>query len=524
VTIQKHLGNALFGAMIVVQVAALWMWRFFPSQDGPSHLYNTTVLNDYRALPLYQQYYRIQHSLGGNLLADVFLGSLRKIFPPLIAEKILITTYLISFPVAFRLLLSAVAPGAALGFSFFAFVLTYNRYLHLGLWNFCLSVPLVLLSIWVVARPAERLMPSAIGGLTLLGFATYATHIIGWGMLVMATAGILLSEQASWMPIEKRRPLRESVWLFGAVMAPGTVAALFAVREPHPLEFSNESLLARAGLLYRFTFLNSYGETELLLRRTLLVLVLAIAVFVVAKALLLRDPLGNAWLLLAALGSLLVFFGPDKYGDGLWIRERVELFAFLFLVMGLAVSKSSQSVAPAIMILLCGLTAYSMLHRRSAYEYWNTRLADYAALAPRIEPNSIVLPLHFGIPPTNPLLHAVGYWTPKPFIDLWNYEAHSDLFPVRFKPGLASKPPSIPSYSDYLRSLKSGPAPIDYVLVDATKDTAWRWDEAAESSGILADLELVHSSSWSSSSWSPLWAPQREGTLRLYRRIKRVSQ
>jgi len=255
-----------------------------------------------------------------------------------------------------------------------------------------------------------------------------------------------------------------------------------------------------------------------------LVLVLLVSAFVFAKAAFLRNSIRNPWLLLTIAGLLMVLFGPDKYGDGLWLRERVAVFTFLFLAAGLAASRSSSTVAPAVMFLLCGLIVYSMVHRRSAYEYWNNRLADYAALAPRIEPNSTVLPLHFGIPPTNPLLHAVGYWTPKPFIDLWNYEAHTDQFAVTFQPGLALKPSSILSYSDYLRSLESGPTPIDYVLVDATKDTAWRWDDAAASSGLLADLELVYSSPWSTSSWSSSLGPQAEGTLRLYRRVKRFAQ
>jgi hypothetical protein len=77
----------------------------------------------------------------GNLVTQLVLSSLLTVLPPLVAEKTFLTLYLVSFPVAFRRMLQALG-GDARSFSFFAVVLSYNHWLHLGFWN--LRIPLTL--------------------------------------------------------------------------------------------------------------------------------------------------------------------------------------------------------------------------------------------------------------------------------------------------------------------------------------------------------------------------------------------
>src|ERR1700680_1444491 len=47
-----------FLALMVLECSALWVYPYFPSQDGPSHLHNASVLASYGTEVIYRQYYR----------------------------------------------------------------------------------------------------------------------------------------------------------------------------------------------------------------------------------------------------------------------------------------------------------------------------------------------------------------------------------------------------------------------------------------------------------------------------------
>jgi hypothetical protein len=500
--------------MIGAQILTLWMWKFFPSQDGPSHLYNVTVLFNFSKVPLYRDYFKIEFSPIGNMLTDLLLGNLMRLFSPLIAEKILISIYLILFPVALRILLTALAPEVALGFSFFAFALSYNFFLHMGFWNFCLSVPLALLTLWMVVRPAKPVTRISISALFLLAFATYLAHLVAWGILALATGWILWCEQRGW-PATKtlRRPL-DRVWTFAAVVAPTVLAALFVAHQPHRFGFPRMSLAAKAQLLYKLRFLMGYGGSETMLQRTLFVVFLIALAALAARSFACRSRFWNPFLALAGLCIFMAVFGPARYGNGRNIRERAELFGILFLVAGLAVSGWPQKVNPILAVCLSALSLLAIWNRRSAYDYWNTRLGEYAALEQRIEPNSTVLPLVFEESQIHPTLHAIRYWSPKPFIDVSDYEAASKDFIVRFRPGKSltqdnlwsSDGPSL--IAGYLRRLVQLRPAVDYVLVDQEYRHFDGWKEAENFSGILSEFRLEYAS-------------PPPGNLRLYRNLHR---
>jgi hypothetical protein len=123
--------RVLFLALLLAQIAPIWWWTYFPSQDGPSHLYNAAVAADYASTPLYREFYQFQLSPGGNLLAPLLQAALTKLFPPLLAEKLLLTLCLTLFVLGFRYLVQSFAPGGET-VPLFGFVLAGNWFLHMG--------------------------------------------------------------------------------------------------------------------------------------------------------------------------------------------------------------------------------------------------------------------------------------------------------------------------------------------------------------------------------------------------------
>ena len=503
--------DVLFLLTLGAQLIPLWFWTYFPSLDGPSHLYNASILLNYSKTPLYQQYYRITFHTPGNVLTQLVLASLLAVLPPLAAEKTFLTLYLVSFPVAFRALLQALG-GQARSFSFFAFVLSYNHFLHLGFWNFCAAIPLALAALAYVAAGKDRpLRGGRLAALAALALAAYLCHPMAWAIAAMGAIWLLAWERLA-VPVPKvSRSFKQRRLAAAAVLLPGLLY-LLSTRVPGQLSFPRFSFWGAARSLYQLGFLNSYGQSEWWLRRTTLACALLLIVFAAMTGGLRRFK--NSMLILSLALAPVIAFGPDAFGTLGLIRERLAIFAFLFLCAGLAmVQGPSKMLCPLLAIFLSGLSVVALWRRQPAYKYWNARLQEYAALAPRIPANSVLLALSFTDPEehSSPTVHATGIWTPKSLIDLSNFEARDVIFPVRFRNVRSPQTDIYVPLKVYLERLASRQFQLDYILFDAEPATLMRPQELERSSGILKEFALDYASS-------------PGGHLRLYRRRKHGSE
>src|SRR6266436_8396313 len=75
--------------LLVLYIIPYWAFPYFPSQDGPSHLYTAGVLASHSSSRIYQQYYAIHLSPAGNVLAQALLTGLFQIAGGGVAEKLL---------------------------------------------------------------------------------------------------------------------------------------------------------------------------------------------------------------------------------------------------------------------------------------------------------------------------------------------------------------------------------------------------------------------------------------------------
>jgi hypothetical protein len=448
--------RVLFLALLLAQAAPVWWWTYFPSQDGPSHLYNAAVAAEYASTPLYREFYTLQFSPGGNLLAPLIQAALTKFLPPLLAEKLLITFCLTLFVLGFRYLVQSFAPGGE-AVPLFGFVLAGNWFLHMGFWNFCLSLPLAFFARGCFQRGGRKLV------FTSLVLLTYFAHLLAWAVLAVCVAWL-------WFFTHRGR-----FRLAACVLAPAPLAALFHAGgertiEPGRIPGSLDALAVHlTGYLHSFSLLEWAAG------------VLALLVLLPNARGLKSSPL--AWL--SFLLALLSFLAPESYGTGTFIAPRVMIFATaLFAAAAAAVSKPSRAAAAVFAICAIAMTAA----RQPGYREGNRRIAAYRAFAAQLPQGSRVLPLNAGSPgshSTGPLLHALGYESAKRLINLRNYEAGVDYFLVRFRPekspygrlgtnkGMEKNPPEV-DLSSYEW--------IDYVLVQGDYRVAHpRFELAAES-------------------------------------------
>jgi hypothetical protein len=490
-----------FYALLLLECVPIWIFRYSPSTDGPSHLYNASVLANY-GIEIYRRYYTITlFQPAGNVLSQYILIVLLKLTGPVMAEKAFLSGYIILFFLSFRYFLRALTPYADY-FSCSAGVLALNSFFYMGFWNYSYSVCLVLIALGYYLRQQKREASPSPVLLTLVAFVIYATHAVSWLVYVIAVTILVMTQAMSGIPrrgeyrlssllkIALKRMLKPAKVVCGLAL-PGVCTMIYywmntqhevariqspvgQVPRPHessstlylfihqllPLGFINHLephsllrylephvLLSRLEPLY--SILYSFNGSELILSEAVAGMLFIALLVVVGVAF--RQRQYNVWntgiLLVCLTCSVLAIAGPSAWGTG-QIRLRLALYAWLFVVAWLAVGLRSWPRVPlnVISALFCCVAVVAFAVRLPALSKWNKRLSAFAVMGRHLRPESTVLHLtleHFdNAEVAQPYLHAVDLLstTTRPIIDLRNYEAFTYYFSTRFRPEVSPFP------------------------------------------------------------------------------------
>ena len=138
----------LLAALVVLHVVPFWAFRYFPSQDGPSHVENAFVLaHFYEGDRDYGQYLEVNARPVPNWLSHAVLASLMRVFPPLASEKMLLTGYVVLFALSMLYFINSTCGRSKEWLALVAFPLVSSRLVHMGFYNFVISVPLAFVAI-----------------------------------------------------------------------------------------------------------------------------------------------------------------------------------------------------------------------------------------------------------------------------------------------------------------------------------------------------------------------------------------
>jgi hypothetical protein len=476
----------LFYALLALLLVPLWAFRFFPSQDGPAHLESAAILRDYHRpdRSLLPRVYTISDHFDPNWLGHLVLLGLMTVLPPLAAEKVLLTGYVVLLPLGLRYALDGVRAGAG-WLAVLAFPIVPNFLYHMGFYNFCYSLALFCFVVGYYLRHHERFgvrQTLILGALALL---TYFCHIVGVAAAMLAVGVLALAWRPANEPLLGR--LLKPALAFLPVVVLG---AAFVGRQGTAAGWFTDPLTLWE-YLSSLEMLVSYINAERLLTG-LLFWGLAALTFIVLWARWRSRSFGRADWLLAVAGVILFgyFISPTALSGGSYIKPRLALLTLLALVLWLGsfpfgprLKRTVQAVATLISV---GLLALHV----AAFAAFNDYLTEYVSVEPHLEANRTLLPLPFahglrtGDPRTDNakvgvFRHAAGYLAARAgVIDLENYEGHSGYFPVDYRPevdpyvqlnpehvgedvGLQAEPPEV----DFLKYPERTGLPVDYVLL-----------------------------------------------------------
>jgi hypothetical protein len=488
----------LFFGLAVLYVLPFWVVTYIPTTDGPCHLYNAFVLNEYQnteEYPLFQKYYEIDPRPYPNWLTHAALALVLELLPPLIAEKVLVSAYVLVFLGGAWYLAGAVRPEERWP-AFLAFPFVYNHTFQYGFYNFSISLGLFFFVLGFWWRRRSGLDLAAAVKLNLLLWLCYFTHILSF-VLALASIGVL------WLATLRRETWRRHLLHVPALLPQIPLPLWFFGRQGTGTLPSSWSL----DVLWRyFTSLEALFTFSRVQVRGARLVVLVFLILVIVT-LLRRNVLwsgrrprlvpqeADAFLLLAGLSALLYFFSPGGMAGGTLIKQRLSLYPYLFLIPWLAPrARPVRTAGVAVLAVLAALNLGYLVHW---YRVLDGDIQRYLAGLEAVRPDSRLLPILFdkraSAARSDVLGHAASYAAlEKGLIDWDNYEATTRLFPVHFRPGvrfldqgiIETQPGIVPvrSYSrrvDYVYTWKMPPdVPLAYRLRNHYR-LVWEKDGAA---------------------------------------------
>jgi hypothetical protein len=447
-----HRELACFSLFLLAYLIPVWAFPFIPTQDGPSHLSNALILKDYGAPGIrYHEFFELHFDAFPNWTSHLALAALMYLFPPLVAEKVLVSVYVLGFGWSYRYFLGALdraarslAPAGLL----FLFSFCFMK----GFYNFCLSLILFWLVLGYCIRrgPCFRWRDAAVVGLFLV--AGFFTHLVG--CLLAAVGAVWVLTPALW------KTLRRFGWLAGAILPVLFLTLRYFAKSGITLHESTaqvEGALSRildpATLESRLSFLpdvffQGTGEWADLMAGLAALFYVGLVLTIPprsAKAVgpaqarssltTYRLPVGLFGLVMAVL----YFALPNHWGQhGGHIISRVALLAPLLWLACCPISpkKSRQWLLQA---ALCLLLAVQLFFVTMHFRDGNRVIQQFTAAVNQIGGGRIIF---VTTPPRLPegvslVEHGACYYAlTKGNVNLDNYEAELPYFPVRFREGI----------------------------------------------------------------------------------------
>src|SRR6187549_2575351 len=129
-----------FFSLSIINLIPVLFYKFFPTLDGPAHLYNATIINQLLAGNEYlEKFFRFNPEPVPNWTGHFLLSCFNLLLPAFIAEKLLLVLYLLGLPFSFRSLIKTIASGNVF-ISYYIFPFTYSFLFFLGFYNFCVGL------------------------------------------------------------------------------------------------------------------------------------------------------------------------------------------------------------------------------------------------------------------------------------------------------------------------------------------------------------------------------------------------
>ena len=481
---QLPIGYIIVFVMLVLHLLPVWGFKYFPTQDGASHIYNSYVVKEYHKHENYRlrEVYDLNATIFPNWTSHALLVVLLYVFPPLVCEKIVLTLCIGLLPFSLFYFLNSIAKRNVV-FGLLGFLFAYNYLLHMGFYNFVLSMSLFFFAMGYWWKVKDELRLSNIVVIYILLLATYLTHYHSYALLVMSLTFFALFSsgydalRGVWGYRETSEPLRSRL-KDGVIALKPTLTFLGALVPAYFILFSYYFYLSNThggdsehkgfewlnDYFFGMKSLVSFRDDHVLIGRVLLVFFAVAFVLTVVNRVRQyhRFRESEEWketgerfwtrvvtqmdgfLIMSVLITAMFFIVPWSGYSGGWINDRFHLYIFLILLPFFAINLH-RYVNYAVAGVIIALSLWHLGYNVHTYTLLNRDITTALSLVGMTEEDTILTSepgewggfsdsLGFEPKYVEPFGHlecllathkGIGY--------LDNYEANTDHFPLKYK-------------------------------------------------------------------------------------------
>ena len=529
---RKHI---LVIALLIVHLLPIWIFKYFPTQDGPSHIYNAYVLKEYHKHENYKirELFELNLILFPNWVSHAFMALFMYVFPPIVCERILVSLCIALLPLSLFYFLDAVDRGKML-FGLLGFIYAYNLLLHMGFYGFALSMPIFFFTLGYWWKHKDEMAPANIAVLYVLLLVTYFSHYQSYLLLVLSLSFFAFFSYfySAFMEIWGTRKERQNdegarfsnLRAFIGKLKPLLVFLGFML-PAYSMMFSYY-LSATAG--YTRYYLDSkmlkecfFGSKSLVYFQDdhILIMYVMLGFLVVVFLLTLWNRVIAArtfrranvssdvdsgamtqrlwtkiidgkeqFLLMAGILTVIFFRSPTSFespsgleSGGGWINERVHIYIFLVLLPFFSVN-FHRYIRYAMAGVIIALSLWHLGYSVNDYYHLSKEIADMTSAVGMLEENTTLTAGtsdwlasdHYGtLKYVSPFVHAPNYYCLGNRVAYTqNYEAVLKFFPINFKDGI--------NYGGGYVGF------VDYIL-------AWWETDLDKLKALETNYELIHS-------------------------------
>ena len=511
--------------LLIVHILPVWLFKYTCTQDGPAHAHNAHILKVYHNHENYilREVHERNPTLFPNWTSHVLMAGFMFVFPPLICEKIFFSLCIGLLPLSLLYLLNSVQKGKTL-FCLVGFTFAYNYLLHMGFYNFALSVSLFFFALGYWWRSEDKLNPKTLVMTYVWLIFVYFTHFQSYALLTVSitVCGVFLYIYEALESSRVRLTAQlKSIFLFLGSMLPAYVILLtyyLVKREGGGYYRSFEGLMK---YFLSVGSIISFRDAHMLIGNLLLA-VLAIAFLLtiidrVRKVYVHRNsprPADESYggvttivartdvfLLITIMLTFLYFKSPwSLRSGGMWISDRIHIFILLALLPFFSFNLH-RFVDYAFSGILIVLALWHLGYHVQTYYLMDRDAKEALSSAEMIEPHTVLAsrPGSWGGTPDSakwdfkyilPFEHIEGYLALENGVAyLQNYEPSTDHFPLRYKNRKVT-----PDYVLVWRTEYDGVGDLvqDYEVIHSTKyNRLYRRKRAAPDAQLWGDTTTI---------------------------------
>jgi hypothetical protein len=466
--------------VLALQILPVWLFLYFPSHDGPIHLYNCLVLKDILTSQhdIAQTYYSLNTHFPMSPLAQALLAALMFIASPPIAEMIFVTIYAVTLGLSARYALASIRRQSVF-LSFLILPTVFNFTVYMGFYSFIIAIPIFFWTFGYWHRNAADLSWPKLAVLAAAFLVMYLAHlfVVAFAFLIIGIAvleAVFRSQPFRFWRVPEFRTAY-------AALPAAALAAVFFMKRTAPTKYNNPLHSLRD--IFHDNFIVSFYAGETVIAIAFFLFIALLTAWQIREA----AKRGSVWkadrfYIALAAGLLLYLVASNEMLGGGYTRMRILLFVVFTDLFWLAQFHYTPRGIRFTQVLSIAMALSLAMFHASAYRMLNPYLAEYASAGSVMATGTSMLALNYSVQGrtaggerisrrAGPFRHAdayIGMDRRLALID--NYEAMTPLFPLVFLPGQNPLPAIVDLYdeppcADLDAYVAASHRPMDYVMI-----------------------------------------------------------